>query len=128
MLAEFEDTFSADADNIGRTDITQHNIELPQGLNDPAYKGQFRLAYEHQQLIKDNVVGWLRSGLIEKSNSKFNAPVFCVPKPHGRSVRIVLDYCALNDKSVPNRLISYAYSQLSMLSDQCFLSPLLKYS
>ena len=49
------------------------------------------------------MVGWLRSGLIEKSNSKFNAPVFCVPKPHGRGVRIVLDYRALNEKSVPDR-------------------------
>ena len=103
LLAEFEDTFSADANDIGRTDVTQHNIELPQGLNDPAYKGQFRLAFEHLQLIKDNVVGWLCSGLIERSNSKFNAPVFCVPKPHGRGVRIILDYRALNDKSVPDR-------------------------
>ena len=103
LLAEFEDTFSADQDDIGRTDVIQHIIELPQGANDTAFKGQFRLAFEHLQLIKDNVIGWLRSGLVEKSNSKFNAPVFCLPKPHGRGVRIVLDYRALNEKYVPDR-------------------------
>ena len=32
LLAEFKDTFSADQDDIGHTDVTQHNIELPQGL------------------------------------------------------------------------------------------------
>ena len=93
---------SENSDDIGHTDITQHNIELPMGPNDPAFKSQFRLAFEHLQLIKD-VVGWLRNGLVEKSNSKFNAPVFCVPKLHGRGVCIVLDYRALNEKSVPDR-------------------------
>ena len=39
LLAEFEDTFSASQDDIGRTDVTQHNIELPQGANDPRSKG-----------------------------------------------------------------------------------------
>ena len=103
LLAEFEDTISADQDDIGFTNVTQHNIELPQGMNDPAFKGQFRLAFEHLQLIKDNVVSWLKNGLIEKSNSKFNAPVFCVPKAYGRGIRVVLDYHSLNDKAVPDR-------------------------
>ena len=103
LLSEFLDTISADQTDIGRTDVTIHSIDLPNGLNDPAYKGQFRLAYDHLQLIKDNVVGWLWSGLVERSSSKFNAPVFCVPKPHGRGLRIVLDYRSLNDKSVPDR-------------------------
>ena len=76
---------------FGFTDVTQHNIELPNGMNDPAFKSQFRLAFEHLQLIKDNVVGWLKNGLIEKSNSKFKAPVFCVLKPHGHGIRVVLD-------------------------------------
>ena len=90
LLAEFEDTISADQEDIGLTDVTQHNIELPNGSSDPAFKGQFRLAFEHLQLIKDNVVGWLKNGLIEKSNSKFNAPVFCVPKPHGHGISCLL--------------------------------------
>ena len=36
LLAEFEDTISADQDDIGFTDVTQHNIELPKGMHDPA--------------------------------------------------------------------------------------------
>ena len=84
LLSEFEDTFSADSNEIGLTDITQHNIKLLQGPNDPTFKGQFRLAIEHLQLIKDNFVGCLCSGLVERSNLKFNAPVFCVLKPPHR--------------------------------------------
>ena len=59
--------------------------------------------YEHLQLIKDNVVRWLQSRLIERSSLKFNKPILCVPKPHGHGLHIVLDYCSLNDKSVQDK-------------------------
>ena len=64
------------------------------------------MAHDQLQLIKDNVVGWLRAGLIERSNSKFNAPAFCVPKKQNdltAGMRVVLDYRMLNHKSVPDK-------------------------
>ena len=79
LLMSFEDTFSADKMDVGLSDIIEHTIEM-KDVNDPVYKGQFRLAHDQLQLIKDNVVGWLEAGLIEKSNSRYNSPVFCVPK------------------------------------------------
>ena len=36
LLAEYEDTFSTESNDIGFTDVTQHNIKLPQGPNGPA--------------------------------------------------------------------------------------------
>ena len=111
LLSEFEDTISASQEDIGKTDVTLHTIELPNGPNDPAFKGQYRLAWEHLQLIKDNVVGWLRSGLVERATSKFNAQIFCVPKPHGRGLRIMLDYRSLNDKTVPASVQSISASR-----------------
>ena len=101
MLDKYDDVFSADSLDLGLTNVISHGIQLRD--DDPQYKGQFRLAQEQMQLIKDNVVGWLRAGLIQRSNSKFNSPVFCVPKKEGKGLRVVLDYRLLNDKSVPDK-------------------------
>ena len=102
MLCQYEDVFSAHSLDLGLSDLTAHDIQLTDH-NDPAYKGQFRLAFDQLQLIKDNVVGWLKAGLIERSNSKFNSPVFCVPKKEGQGLRVVLDYRQLNHKSIPDK-------------------------
>ena len=82
MLSSFEDVFSAGSLDLGLTNVISHDIQLRE--SDPQYKGQFRLAQEQMQLIKDNVVGWLRAGLIQRSHSKFNSPVFVSPKRRAR--------------------------------------------
>ena len=51
--------------DTGLSDIIEHTIET-KDANDPVNKGQFRLGHDQLQLIKDNVVGWLKAGLIEK--------------------------------------------------------------
>ena len=102
LLCSYEDVFSVDKLDLGLTDVIQHTIDLKDKAM-PAYKGQFRLAMDQLQLIKDNVAGWIGAGLIERSNSKFNAPVFCVPKREGQGLRVVLDYRMLNERSVPDR-------------------------
>ena len=45
----------------------------------------------------------MKAGILKKSNSKSNSPVFCVPKKDGVGLRVVLDYCLLNNKSVPDK-------------------------
>ena len=55
MLDEYDDVFSADSLDLGLTNVISHGIQLRD--DDPQYKGQFRLAQEQMQLIKDNVVG-----------------------------------------------------------------------
>jgi len=101
-LMEYEDVFSADRLDLGLTDVIQHSIEVT-GQEDPSYKAQYRLAFDHLQLIKDNIMGWLQAGLVEKADSRYNAPVFCVPKKQGKGLRVVLDYRAINQKSVPDK-------------------------
>ena len=54
-----------------------------------------------QEYVKD-----LREkGVLEPSRSAFNAPIFCVPKPGGKGLRIVLDYRRLNEASVEDKYI-----------------------
>ena len=68
MLMKYETAFSADSMDVGQTDIQQHKIDI-KDKTEPAYRQQFRLAADHLRLIKDNVVGWIKAGIIEKSNS-----------------------------------------------------------
>ena len=42
----------------------------------------------------------MKAGILEKSNSKYNSPVFCVPKKDGVGLRVVLDFRLLNHMSV----------------------------
>ena len=109
--------------DLGLTDVIQHTVDL-QDKTTPAYKGQFRLAMDQLQLIKDNVAGWLKAGLIENSGSKFNAPVFCVPKREGHGLRVVLDYRMLNHRSVPDkysiRTIDQCLEEIGRAGSQVF--------
>ena len=70
---------------------------------DPVHIRQFRIPLEHRQTIYDWVDELMKKGAIEVSRSTYNSPIFLVPKPHGNGMRAVLDYCAVNLKSKPDR-------------------------
>ena len=58
LLFEFQDCFSADKDDIGRTDILQHEIDLD--TDKPIFIPQFRLSTQHFAAIKDQLAAWIR--------------------------------------------------------------------
>jgi hypothetical protein len=89
MLMEHTGSFSGDSHDLGFSDLLEHDIELKD--RDPVYIPQFWLPREQLDLIKSNVAGWIRAGIVEKTKSKYNAPLFCVPKK-GHGMRCVLDY------------------------------------
>ena len=45
----------------------------------------------------------LRTGKIRRSTSPAGSPILFVPKPHGRGLRLCVDYRALNKVTIPNR-------------------------
>jgi hypothetical protein len=49
------------------------------------------------------VAGWLQIGIIERSRSPYNSPIFCVPKKEGQGLRCVLDYRRVNHSSFSDR-------------------------
>jgi len=59
------------------------------------YIPQYRLADTHKQAFDKQIDEWLKMGVIQPSNSRFNSPIFVVPKKNGEN-RYVLDYGALN--------------------------------
>ena len=100
-LLQREHFFSASPEDLGFTDALQHSLDLQD--KQPAFSPQFRLPADHLRLIQQNVAGWLQAGIVERSDSKYNAPIFCVPKKHGAGMRCVLDYRRLNAKSLSDK-------------------------
>jgi hypothetical protein len=101
MLMARQHFFSADNLDLGFTDLEQHTIDLK--YKDPVFSPQFRLPAEHLKLIQENVAGWLQAGIIERSRSPYNSPIFCVPKKEGQGLRCVLNYRRVNASSFSDR-------------------------
>jgi hypothetical protein len=78
MLYSMSAVFSADTMDLGRTNIVESYIDLRD--KEPVYTQLFRLPMEQIEFIKENVMGWLEAGIVERANSPYNSPIFCVPK------------------------------------------------
>jgi hypothetical protein len=101
MLMARQHFLSADSLDLGFTDLEQHRIDLKD--KDPVFSPQFQLPAEHLKLIQENVAGWLQAGIIKRSRSPYNLPIFCVPKKEGQGLRCVLDYRRVNHSSFSDR-------------------------
>ncbi len=42
---------------------------------------------------------WLKLGVVKRTNSLYNSPLFCVPKKQGQGLRFVQDFRELNNHS-----------------------------
>ena len=93
LLYKYGDIFSDSKLDIGVTDAFFHKIHLK--TDDPIYRKQFKIPDAHRQFLSDQVTDWLKLGIVSKTNSLYNSPVFCVPKKDG-SLRIVQDFRQLN--------------------------------
>jgi transposase InsO family protein len=103
LIYEFHDVISDNATDLGRTAIISHEIRLK--APNPVHLKQFRIPWEHQQCVNDYVDKLLEKKCIQPSLSAFNAPVFCVQKPHGGGLRVVQDFRGLNLASYEDKYI-----------------------
>ena len=101
LLLQYQDCFSCSKDDIGRCDLLQHEIDLD--TNKPIFIPQFRLSTQHFAAIKDQLAAWIRAGIVQRSRSPYNNPVFCVPKPHNRGFRVVSDFRTLNSHTLEDK-------------------------
>jgi hypothetical protein len=86
MLYSMSAAFSADEMDLWRTNIVESYIDLRD--KEPVYTQQFRLPMEH---------------IVERANSPYNSPIFCVPKKQGHGLRCVLDFRRLNLKTIDSK-------------------------
>jgi len=100
LFARNHDVFSHNKEDLGMANNFEHNIKLKN--KEPIYKKQFRIPEAHQQALHSKIEEWQKIGIIEPCFSRYNSPIFIVPKRDG-SFRFVLDYRALNGNSLEDR-------------------------
>ena len=100
LLLENYDVFSRDPNDFGKAKHFEHVIQLKDF--DPIFRKQFRIPDIHKDALETQVFDWLKAGVIEPCHSRYNTPIFVVPKKGG-SRRFVLDYRSLNEASVDDR-------------------------
>jgi hypothetical protein len=69
---------SIDKTELGRVKNFFHKIHLKD--NEPVYRKQFKLPDAHQPFLEESLAEWLKLGVVQKLDSLYNSPVFCVPK------------------------------------------------
>ena len=96
LLCKHHTIFSGEKNDIGRSDLIQHEIHLKN--NDPIYVKQFKIPDTHREYLEDQVKEWLKMGIVQPTRSRYNSPMFLVNKKDG-GFRVVQDFRALNNNS-----------------------------
>ena len=103
LMKEFEDVLSPELPKglpPKRADV-DHKIELEPG-NSPPSKPSYRLSYQELAELKKQLLELMEKGFMQPSKSPFGAPVLFVKKKGG-SLRLCVDYQALNSITIKNR-------------------------
>jgi hypothetical protein len=103
LLLKYHDVISVDGSDLGRSNAISHEIHLKSQA--PVHQKQFRIPWEHRKVIDEYVDKLLEKGCIQPSRSPFNAPLFCVKKPHGHGLRVVQDFRGLNAASYEDKYV-----------------------
>ena len=100
MLCEEADSFSKDDNDIGCAEQLQMKINL----NDhkPVQKNYVAVPRPLYPEVKSYIEDLLNRKFIKPSMSSYSSPVVCVRKKD-KSLRLCVDYRALNKKSIPDR-------------------------
>jgi hypothetical protein len=97
IIYKHQKAISANKYDLGLASNYKHKIHLKD--NSPVYRKQLKILEAHQQFIEQSLEEWLKLGVVKCANSLYNSPIFCVPKKQGQGLRVVQDFCELNNHS-----------------------------
>ena len=97
LILEYQDVFSRDDMDIGKTDLVKHSIST--GDSRPIRQPYRRLPIWQQQEAETQIKDMLERGVIEKSNSPWASPIVLVKKKDG-TTRFCIDYQRLNEVTI----------------------------
>lgn len=105
LLENSLDRYHLPDEPLPATNILEHNIITTDEI--PVYQKQYRLPPVLKQEITKETEKLLKHNIIEPSFSPYSTPLWVVPKRSGetgeKKYRMVLDFRALNKKTVPDR-------------------------
>ncbi len=113
ILYKQQKAISAIKYGLGLASNYKHRLHLKD--NSPVYRKQFKIPEAHQQFIEQSLEEWLKLGVVKRANSLYNSPIFCVPKKQGQGLRVVQDFCKLNNHS---HIDKYSMKEIT----ECILS------
>lgn len=94
LLLEFKDCFSCSGNDVGHTDLIQHDIDT--GDTQPIKMRPRRLPLARQAAADRALLEMQQAGIIEPSTSSWASPVVMVPKKTVDDWRFCADYRPLN--------------------------------
>ena len=78
LCHEFEDIFSKDSADLGKTPLLK--MDIPTGDSPPVSQRPYTLALKHIQWVQEEIETLERAGIITKSISPWASPIVIVPK------------------------------------------------
>jgi Reverse transcriptase (RNA-dependent DNA polymerase) len=97
ILFKHQEAISLNKFDLGLAKNYKHRIHLKN--ENPEYGKQFKIPEAHHNFIKQTLEEWLKLGVVRRSDSLYNSPIFCVPKKQGQGLQIVQDFRELNQNS-----------------------------
>ena len=94
ILNSHSKVFAKDDEDLGTITVEEHRINTTS--SHPVYVPQFRLSQKDNDLINEQVLNLLRQDRVQPTTSRWNTPVFLVPKKDG-SKRLIQDLRRVND-------------------------------
>lgn len=96
LIIRHQDIFSQNEYDLGSCPFATHKIHLKN--HTPIFSKQFRIPDQHRNYIIDHTKQLLQNDIVEPSFSRYNSPIFCVPKKPNK-LRVVVDYRKINENS-----------------------------
>lgn len=100
LCANFPFQFYVEGDNLGKTDVIKHKINIIPGSKIINLR-QYRIPHTHKKPLENIIIDYEKQGIIEKCQSNYNSPVILVGKKDrdGKMTdfRCVVDYRKLNE-------------------------------
>ena len=102
LLIEYQNQFSKDSYDIGRTTILEHHINVKPGTK-PIKQQPYRLPMAKRRDAENEIKRMAECDLIEPSTSPWSSPAIIVPKKNG-GIRFCIDYRRLNKVTIPDSM------------------------
>jgi len=100
LLHKYGDIFSKSSNDLGRTNIVKHNIEVKQGAR-PVKLPPRRVPRAFAN-CEDKIIGeQFEMGIIEESTSPWSSPL-CFVRKRNNEIRVCVDYRRLNEVTKKN--------------------------